>query len=471
MKIRKARANKKAHKKYLANAAESRGRGFSGGTLKTGTYHGTNSKRDLWKVGGLPDELQFDDLFNVFRRNGLAKAGVMKPIERCWRTTPVICDGIYDKNQKRSNTDFENDIDVLINKHKLFERLIGLDYRQRIGRYGGIVIIGKEDPTETPSSDKKMKGLGIEGLVKLMPVFESQILVTEDIGDICDPNFGSPRSYNFNSSATGGRTNSSTSATLHPSRVFAFGEGADDGTIYGKSSLEAPFNALLDWEKVRISAAEGYFKNAKQRIVLNVNDTQTASAFLVGDNKAAFDKNVDDFGNGWDSSLLLSGMDVTAIQSSITDPTSTSNLCLQEICAGFNIQKTILIGFETGERSSTENSEQFNEDMMTRRERVLTEMIIGFLNNLIENGYLSKPKSGFITVNWDDLLSSSDTEKLDNATKMSAINQTAYNSGGFNVFTEEEIREAAGFDNVDDTPAMTGAGYEDEIDASKYEDQ
>ena len=407
-----------------------------------------NTKRDLWEVGGIPEYLNFDILYNTFRRSGLAKAGVMKPVERCWKTLPKITDGEFDENNNREKTDFEKDLEYLIEEHDIFNRFIGLDYRQRVGRYGGIVIVAKEDSSTNPSSKKELKGLGVKSIVKLMPVFESQIKVVDDIDDITSPDFGNPRSYNFQSNATGSRNTSGVSLDLHPSRVFAFGEGADDGTIYGKSCLEPSINALWDWEKIRISAAEGYYKNSKQRFAMSIKDTETAGSFLNTENKAIFDKNVDDFGKGWDSTLLLSGMDVVAMQSSITDPTGPANMCMQEIVSGFNIPKTILIGFETGERSSTENSQVFDEDMMSRRENTLSQMIRNFLYHLINQGLMSPP-SEKICVEWDDLLASSDNEKLDNATKMATINQTSYNAGSGHVFTEEEIREAAGFTNED----------------------
>ena len=49
-------------------------------------------------------------------------------------------------------------------------------------------------------------------------------------------------------------------------------------------------------------------------------------------------------------------------------------------------------------------------------------------------------------VEWDDLLARSDEERLDNSNKMAATNRENFLAGQGEVFTEQEIREAAGFE-------------------------
>lgn len=421
-----------------ANASYGR-RAFYDGFQESGQYHYNDSKRNMWQVGGLPDTLEFCDFYNMKRRNGFADAGIMIPVETCWQTMPKILDG-----EEGVNSQFAKDVEVLINKHKLFDRLIGLDMRQRVGRYGGIVIIARQDNDNTP--DEPLIGMGINSLIKLFPVFESQIDVSEDNNDITSPDFGNPKSYNFQSNALGSRSRSSTGVVLNPTRVYAFSETANDGTIYGIPVLESGYNALLNLEKIGISSAEGMFKNAKQRLGLNINDENTA-AQLLGDpeKKKKFDTQLKSFGRGWDTALMTSGMDVTALQAAMDDPTGPANLALQEFCASVRIPKTKIIGFEQGERSSQENNIGFNSNMMKRRTTSMSEMIIGLLNHLIDVNILSKPKNK-IVIEWDDLLAPSDQQKLDDANKMADINQKSYNSGFGPVFTPEEIREKAGYD-------------------------
>ncbi len=458
----------KSNKSITANTNRNQ---YMNSYRQSGSYHNTNAKRDVWKVGGLPEQLSFADFYNMYRRGGFAKAGIMRPVERCWSTLPVISDGKRDDDAEP--TQFEKDVKYLIEHHELFERLIGLDYRQRVGRYGGIVLIAKQRGANgTISATSKLEGLGVKSIVKLMPVFESQIVVNSDNQDIMSPDFGNPEFYDFRSDALGARNDANASYNLHPSRVFACGEGADDGSIYGVPFLEAAYNPLLDWEKVRVASAEGLYKNAKQRINVSINDDETAMAYLDEDTKDQFTQSVNDFGDGWDSALLTAGMDVKTLQSSIQDPTGNANLILQELVAAMGIPKTILIGFETGERSSTENSKVYNTDMMSRRNNFLSKMIKSFLQQLIDTKLLTPPTSGEINVEWDDLLASSDDEKLNNSDKMVTINQKSFQSGSGQIFTDEEIREIAGFDqNTDEEmDIMDDSGYDDLMDKEDVAD-
>ena len=56
------------------------------------------------------------------------------------------------------------------------------------------------------------------------------------------------------------------------------------------------------------------------------------------------------------------------------------------------------------------------------------------------------------TVIWDDLNEQTGTEKLANAKTMAEINQTFQGSGENPAFSREEIRTAAGYENVDEFP-------------------
>jgi hypothetical protein len=236
---------------------------------------------------------------------------------------------------------------------------------------------------------------------------------------------------------------------LDKSRVYVFAEGADDGSIYGTPALESGFNDLMNLTKVGVAAAEGLFKNAKQRLHINIKDENVADAVLNGSEEKDFEDTMRDFAAGFDAEFFTSGMEVATLQSSITDPTGASNIALQAFCTSVDIPKTVLIGFETGERSSTENSSTWDETNNSRRENVLTPMIVGFLKHLVNVNILPKPTNG-IEVVWDDLGASSDQEKLSNAGSMADINQKNFSAGGSPVFEESEIREAAGYEELEE---------------------
>lgn len=418
----------------------------------TGDYTSNPStKRDIWCVGGFPENPSFFDFYTYYKRNGIANAVVKRKVDRCWITYPKIFDGEA-KEGNYIKTKFEKEIDVLVENYDLFEKLSNLDECQRVGAYGGLLIIAAEEQNQNGTKKSPIDPLvvrgGVNALKNLKPCFEAQIIPNTVCDDIQSERFGYPETYNYISSGTGTSiSKQSVSMNIHHSRCFVFSENAMDG-IDGDSCLKAVLNPMMDLEKTRTSSSEGYYRNAKQRMTLTYNDDQTYSNMNDPEKERAFYENLNDFEDGFDSTLLVGGMTASSIQSSISDPSGTANIAYEEIVAGSGIPKTILTGFETGERSSTENSATFNRNMQSRRNKTLSKMIIDFLRHLIDIGILSEPQNGFITCEWDSLDDATDSEKLDLGVKMTTINQSDYNAGGIGVFSREEIRGAAGYVDV-----------------------
>lgn len=438
----------------------------------TGGYHAADAKRNIWQAAGYPDQIEFENLWNMVERNGLAHAALHLPVSKTWQNFPTITDG-EKKEGDTTQTQFEKDLDILINKHKLWHRLKALDKRQSYGRYGGLILVVKELAQQETTKPMNAVG-GVHAIVKLVPAYESQIIVNPSniISDITDPMFGNPTQYEFRSYVAGSRSPLEQNATrnLHHSRVYAWGEDADDGTIFGVPALLSSFNALLDYEKIRASMAEGYFKNAKQRFTLNVNDKQIASTMLHGERKEAFDKQIDDFSTGIDTSLLLSGMEAKQLQSAMHDPQNPIMICVNEVGAARKIPATILIGQQTGRLASDEDQSHFSQNMNARRELEANEMILGFFDHLIKYKLITPPKNE-ICIEWQDLTEPSPSDKLELAEKMTKINKSEFDAGATSpTFGAEEIRETAGFerqretdDDLDDyTNPVSGEDNEDE---------
>ncbi len=433
-------------KKIKANydRGSRRGTPLAYGQLKSDT------KRDLWQVAGFPTDVDADMLYAKFRRSGFARAAIMRPVQKCWSTPPKIFDFDGDGEAEATGTQFEKDVQYLIDKKKLMKWLYSLDYRQRVGRYGGIIIVAKEIDGDKKNGSDPIQVAGVKNILSFKPAFEQQIIEGEIDNSIQSTGFGNPLSYSYNPSASAThQTQVSDMTVLDRTRVFTFGEGADDGSIYGTPALEAGFNDLLNLEKVGVAAAEGLYKNAKQRLHINVKDEHVASAMLNSDEQGAFDETMKDFAAGFDAEFFTSGMEVATLQSALQDPTGAANVALQAFCASVDIPKTVLIGFETGERSSSENKNSWDEMCASRRENVLSDMIESFLEHLVSIGALTPPKNG-IKIVWDDLMAASDEEKLNNAGSMTTVNKTSFDAGNGAIFTDEEIRKAAGYEPLED---------------------
>lgn len=80
---------------------------------------------------------------------------------------------------------------------------------------------------------------------------------------------------------------------------------------------------------------------------------------------------------------------------------------------------------------------------MSRQKNAINPFIEEFIRRLMQCGAVP-PMQNFC-VEWDDLLAASDSQKLDNAAKMAAINESAFKAGDVATFDSNEIRTAGGY--------------------------
>lgn len=411
----------------------------------SGGYDFSDTLHNIFLDFGYPQTISFSQFWNMYRRFGIAKNVADLPVDSGWMTPPMVV----------GNEQFNRELERLVSQQDLWKRVKGLDNRQRVGRYAGLFMRVRDNKHPSQPIDGKLGGLG--SLVQMVPLYEGQleVLTTED--DPTKDNYGQPTMYQFNGGAAGNRNEKvKSSFNIHPSRIIIAAEESDNGSIQGVSCLEACFNSLMDLRKIIGAGGEGFYRNAAQSIVFNLKDAASAK-----NNKAlldAFNDQYDDFSrNRQRRAMWTPGMDATTLESSLADPKNHFMNALNDVAAASKIPATILIGQQTGRLASGEDSRHFLSMVNSRRENFMTEVISDVIDWMIRFGIL--PASAF-TVEWDDLLARSDEEKLDNADKMASINEKAFKSGAGIPFTEDEIREAAGFE-VEEMPDDGGEGLDD----------
>lgn len=413
----------------------------------SGGNDGADTLHNIYLDYGYPEILTFSNFWNMYRRFGIAQNVVELPVEMSWLRPPTI----------ESKADgFNKDLELLIKQVKLFQRLKGLDTRQRVGRYAGMFMRVRDGKKPDEALIGKLSGVG--ALMQMTPLYESQLKVLTTDEDPTSTRFTLPLTYQFSGSATGSRNENNASAfTIHWTRVVPAAEGADNGGIYGIPVLESIYNSLMDLRKVIGGGAEGFYKNAAQSIVFDLKDAASATA-----NKellAKFNDTADDFlRNRPRRSLFTPGLEATTLTSEMITPKDFFMIALNDVSAGSRpmIPSTILIGQQTGRLASEEDGKGFLSGINSRNENFVTEMTRDVIDWCIEFGIL--PAAEY-EVSWDDLLALSDEERLENAGKMADTNLKAFQSGGELPFDGEEIREAAGFDPRDEEDAG-GEGVE-----------
>jgi hypothetical protein len=397
--------------------------------------------QQAWADYGYKNTLEFDDHWSMFRRFGIARAGIMRPVEKSWQTTPSILEA----GDPHEQTSWEKSFELFAKNIYMWNRLRGADYRNRVGRYAGLIMIVRD----SKKLSVPMGTIRPEQFSKFIPVFEGQLEVKAWNQDQASDTYSEPSMYQFQETGGGDRDpNSVRSVDVHPSRVIIWAEGADDGSIYGVPALEAGFNDLQTMEKIIGAGGEGFWKNSRGSLHLDIdkdaNLQQLAQALGTDMNGLpdALEDQIDAFAKGYDKQLLTQAMTSNSTSISMGDPEKPFSVALQSFSASVPVPTTILIGNQTGERASTEDAHAWNLTGMARRESFVIPQIELTIHRLMQIGVIETKD---FVVGWDSLIEPTLGEKLDNGEKMSKINQAGLGSGVL-PFSSDEIRETSGFE-------------------------
>lgn len=437
----------------LANAQNIR-RSLFGGKLSTMS---NDAKRaTAWQDYGYPEHLDFDNHYSMFRRNGIGRAGVMRHVEKTWETNPWIVEGM-EGDKTHTETSQERAVDKMLNQLSFWNRVHAADWRNRVGRYAGLYLVfsdGKR-PSEPVTGNVR--------LLKVQPLFESQLKPTEFVTDQRSPEYGNPLRYQFKTHDEYTQTDGqpSESLAIHADRVHILAEGADDDTIYGIPANEAGFNDLVTIEKLIGAGGEGFWKTARGAFSLHSTgekgiDVQGLAQMFGVETDGVADKLnevASDLSAGMDKLLLLGDLEAKALAYSLPSPEHFFAIAMQSYAASVSCPMPILLGQQISQRSADENSREWDRTIMTRRRRFVVPNIEQLIRKLMRFGAL--PTFDFY-IAWDDLTDATFSEKLDNAKTMSDTNKASMGTGEPAPFTAAEIRDAAGYegepDTLDDAP-------------------
>lgn len=389
---------------------------------------------------GWPKALTFALLYDMWSRNALAKAAVAKTIRKAWETHPTL----REAEEGAEETALEADIRQRFDDLRLWQRLAEAHRRSLVGCYGGAILRLADsrpfrDPVDTVPG-------GLDGLVEIIPAWEGQLQVATWDTDEASETYGHPLMFQFNEAQVeANRQMRVRSFEVHPDRVLVWSE---DGTVHGRSMLEAGYNDLLTVEKIVGAGGEGFWKNAKSAPVLQVDPEakldQMAQAMGVPRDELvdAMNTQVNDWQKGFDKLLMLQGMEAKTLGITLPSPEHFYAAPLQNFAASIEMPVKILVGMQTGERASQEDADEWARTNMGRRNDSVIPNIMELVNRLERFGIL--PERDW-WLDWDDLTEADMGDKIARADKMADVNAKMA-AGGELVFLPEEIRSAVGLE-------------------------
>lgn len=399
---------------------------------------GIDQKRPrAWEEYGFPEEVTFDMLYNAYKRVDVAHGAVERLVEKCWQSSPWVIQGDESKNMT-ALTPTEAAWGKLFKNLSLWRVMQEADRRRLVGRYSGVILYWAD------SKGWEQPVTGTPKLAKIEAVWQDQLTPETWHEDVDDPEtYGTPKTYTFKEAAFGGRPTES--RTIHADRVFILGDMSPRSPAF----LEPGYNQLVTLEKITGGSGESILKAAAQNVVLEYDKDvdlaaiAEAQGMTMADLQDFLDGRARDWGQGIDKMMALQGGKAVNLQPAAIDPRGAFDTAVSAFAASVRIPTKIIIGNQQGERASTEDQKDFNARGQGRRESQLSNDILAFLRHVERFGFIKLGEE--VTVMWDDLTRPTLGERLADAKLMAETAQIGMSTGA-PYYTDEEIREVAGYD-------------------------
>jgi hypothetical protein len=428
-------------------------------------FLGLDAKRtSAWTQYGYKDTLTFTDYFTAYERTGSGHGAVHRILDKCWEAFPTIYEGDEPAaDDQRAPTAFERAVKSVLSDPILLvtNKLKDFDRRNMVGRYSGLLY-------QVADGGLWSSPLGKGKLIRLIPLYESQIRVVEWNSDPTSLDFGQPSKYQIRTKSPEQKNDDAQPeqwVDVHPSRLQIMAEGSSGSMFDGVPLLKAGFNSLVNLEKIEGGSGEAFLKNSSRQLSIefdkeaNVGDAVKNGGggedVSVAD---ALDSNVKALNKSIDSAIVTQGAKVQTLQSQMSDPESPWTINANVFAASVQIPFTTLFGQQTGRLASDQDQKDMAKRAKSRQCGELTPMMYGFITKLMQIGTI--PTVARFGIEWADLMAASDTEKLENALKMADINEKVFRTGNGVAFEPNEIRVAAGYEKSSEYPVTESAPSE-----------
>lgn len=398
-----------------------------------------------WCEYGWPAVVDYGMLYSLYRRGGLAHGAVTKLIANCWKTNPWV---IENEDNAAKATRWEKDAKKTASI-KFWSAFKEADKRRLVGRFAGLILrIADGDGGQWASA---VASSGERKLLEMIPAWAGQLTPGPLITDPKSQYYGMPHTWNY--------VNGSTQATIHHTRIFILGDFSNDAIGF----LEPAYNDFVNIEKLSGGSGESFLKNAARQVNINfdkeVKLAEIAKAHGVKPDQLqeVFDKATREFNIGNDASFVTQGATVTPVVATMPDPEKPYDVSVSNISSAIDMPTRVLIGNQSGERSSTEDRDYHNSRCQSRRNDLSLEAS-ELITHLQRVGCV--PAKDVFTVVWDDLTAPTKAERLANAFRAAEINDKMLGTGE-ETFSTDEVRELAGYEPAE-KPRPLPEGADDE---------
>ncbi len=360
--------------------------------------------RDIYQALGYSTDLDYTHYLAQYERQDIAKAIINRPVEATWRGGFTLLE-----SKDIEETPLEKAWGVLKNDIMVMTSLSRLDRLAGIGHYG-VLLLGLSDVKDSMGFSEPVAGNKLQ-LKYVKPLAEGSAEIVEWEQDTGNERFGLPTMYRLTVRSSSDTTAIEIDLKVHHTRIIhAQSSELLESESHGVPRLKAVFNRLKDLEKLVGGSAEMFWRGARPGYQAKLSEEYK----MDEDTLAALQTQVDEYEHNIRRILINEGIDLTALQMQVADPSAHVDIQLQMISAVTGIPKRILTGSEMGELASSQDLTNWLHVVQSRREEYAEPVLVRpFIDRCIEYGVLPEPKEEDYSVEWEDLWSASAKEKAE----------------------------------------------------------
>jgi len=384
---------------------------------RMGYQYGTD--RNLYKALGYPEtEITFEEFLSRYLRQDIAKAVIDRPVKATWQGPLEILE-----SGEKEDTPLEKAWRELDKRLSLKSKFARCDRLTGIGSYG-VLLLGLNDVKKKEDFERPVNKNVKLRLDYVKPFSSKSAQISSFVSDSSNPRYGMPEIYDISVNDVESN-NIASSIKVHYTRVIHVVEDPLESEIYGIPRLEAIYNRLMDLEKVVGGDAEMFWRGARPGYQGKVDKDYQMTPAAEADLK----DQIDEFEHNLRRFLINEGIEISALEQQIADPSSHVDSLLKMISAVTSIPIRILVGSERGELASSQDWIQWLSYIQARREEFAEVAIVRpFVDKCIEYGILPKPVTGTYSVKWADPYAQSEMARVEIGMKRAgAIREYTYN--------------------------------------------
>lgn len=361
--------------------------------------------RDLYETFGYKRFADFQDYQNIYDRHGLGHRVIKKYATSTWNRMPVLIDGEQRSDTlDKAATPFLKEWTALAKRLGILQVMRQADIMCQIGRYSILFLGASGDDYSQPAKKD-------DGLFYIAAYNENQSVIQKLIAEPKNEKFGMPESYTvaFDGIDVGvampGGTN------VHHTRAIHISEDRLGSRIYGTPRLQAPLNRLFDLEKVTGGGAEaawlavwgGMLFSTQEGIDVPSEDSEEGR-FMAEQMQKYFHR--------MQRYAVIKGLDVNNLGTQSVNIEQIYNTLKTDFAGTVGVPQRILFGSERGELASSQDMEEWNGEIGSRRMNFAEpEILDPFIKWCVDMGVLPAPDNKEWKYEWYPVYSMTQIEK------------------------------------------------------------